>query len=114
MLAIRELRKVAWHRLHVRQPYVGYLTLTDEAVRLSGREAETGIDVALSIPLSGIDRVRRASDACLDADRAIVLELADGEPIRVVPIECSRADLERLARRLTAAVESPHGLTAIS
>jgi hypothetical protein len=112
MLAIRELRKVAWHRVHVRRPYVGYLTLTDDIVRLAGREEETGIDVALSIPLTAIDRVRVAADACLDAERSIVLDLADGEPIRVVPLDGTRAEVERLARRLAAGYSSSRSLAS--
>jgi hypothetical protein len=112
MLAIRELRKVAWHRAHVRHPYVGYLTLTDDLVRLAGREEATGIDVALSIPLAAIERVRVAADACLDAERSIVLELADGEPVHVLPLDGSRAEVERLARRLAAGYSPSRSLAS--
>ena len=95
MLAIRELRKVAWHGPSPRERRDGYLALTDEAVRLSGREASTGVDLALSIPHEAIDAVRPTAGA-------IVLELSSGERIVITPVDTTPSDLERLAHRLAS------------
>ena len=95
MLAIRELRKVAWRGPRARDRYLGYLALTDEAVRLSGRDESTSVDVALSIPHAALRAIRAS-------ERTIVLELADGE-IAVTPVDGSSAEVERLAHRLAAA-----------
>ena len=109
MLAVRDLRQVAWRRRHAHQHYAGYLTLTDEAIRLSGRESATGIDVALSIPHRAVDRIRIGTepDDCLVGEPAIVLELADQAPILLRPIGTGRFDLDALARKLSAAVAPP-------
>ncbi len=99
MLAIRELRKVAWRGPRARDRYLGYLALTDEAVRLSGRDESTSVDIALSIPHTAL-RAIRASEG------TIVLELADGELV-VTPVDGSTAEVERLAHRLAATAEPP-------
>jgi hypothetical protein len=108
MLEIRDLRKVGWRRLHAQQHYLGYLTLTDQAVRLSGHEQATGIDVTLSIPPAAIDRVRIGhADERVAGERAIVLELVASEAVLVAPEDSTAADVDRLARRLAAAVHPP-------
>ena len=98
MLAVRELRKVAWRGARVREGHVGYLALIDEAVRLSGRDESTGVDVALSIPHAALHGVRVS-------EGAVVLELAEGEPIVVMPVDDTAAEVDRLAHRLASAVE---------
>ena len=100
MFAIRELRKVAWRGPRARDEYVGYLALTDEAVRLSGRDEASGVEVALSIPHEALRRIR-------SSEERIVLELVDGE-IVVEPVG-SQAEVERFVRRLVAAIEPPTG-----
>jgi hypothetical protein len=109
MLAVRDLRKVAWRRRHAHQHYTGYLTLTDETIRLSGRESATGIDVALSIPHQAINSVRigTTADDQLAGEPAIVLEVADGEPILLQPIDSGRLEISSLARRLASAAKPP-------
>jgi hypothetical protein len=110
MLEIRDLRKVAWRRLRGKQHYLGYLTLTDQAVRLSGHEQATGIDVTLSIPPAAIDRVRIGhTDERVAGERAIVVELVDSESVLVAPVDSTATDVDRLARRLAAAVDPPSG-----
>jgi hypothetical protein len=54
MLGVRDTRRVTWRRQHASQHYLGYVTVTDQGVRLAGREHETGIDVSLSIPHDAI------------------------------------------------------------
>ena len=100
MFAIRELRKVAWRGPRARDEYVGYLALTDEAVRLSGRDEATGVEVALSIPHEALRRVRSSGET-------IVLELVDGE-IVLEPVG-SPVEVERFVHRLAAAIEAPTG-----
>jgi hypothetical protein len=106
MFAIREMRKVAWRGPRARDRYLGYLALTDEAVRLSGRDQSTGVDVALSIPHAALRGIRAS-------EGTIVLELFDGE-ITVTPVDGSPADLERLAHRLVAATEPPAARRRVS
>jgi hypothetical protein len=103
MLAVRDLRKVAWRRRYARQHYAGYLALTDETIRLSGRESATGIDVALSIPCGAIGSARIGSDE-LAGEPAVVLEVADGEPILIRPIGTGLLEIDTLARRLASAI----------
>jgi hypothetical protein len=107
MLAVRDLRRVAWRRRHAHQHYAGYLTLTDDTIRLSGRESATGIDVALSIPHQAINSVRigTTADDQLAGEPAVVLEVADGAPILIRPIDTGRFEIDALARRLASAVE---------
>jgi hypothetical protein len=78
MLGIDEVRQVTWRREGAATCYAGYVVVADDAVRLQGGEAATGIDVALRIPHAAIERVRVEGDA-------VVLELAGGAPVRIVP-----------------------------
>ncbi|MDX6511335.1 MAG: hypothetical protein QOE36_839 [Gaiellaceae bacterium] len=109
MLAVLDLRRVSWRRQHARHEYLGYLTVTDETIRLSGREGNTEIDVALSIPCSAVVGVRvgTALDEQLAGEDAVVLELTDGEPIVLGPVGAGRLALNQLAHRLALAVEPP-------
>lgn len=87
------MRKVAWQGPRARDQYLGYLALTDEAVRLSGRDESTGVEVALSIPHGALGGIRTRGGT-------IVLELLDGE-IEVAPVDSSPAEVDRLAHRLS-------------
>jgi hypothetical protein len=78
MLGIDEVRQATWRREGAATAYAGYVAVTADAVRLQGSGAATGIDVALRIPHAAIERVRVEGDA-------VVLELSDGAPLRVVP-----------------------------
>ncbi len=74
---------VAWRRRNIRHQYVGQLEAMVDRIRLIGRAPEFGIDVALSIPLDQITRVRsaRGTGEAVLGERGIVLELARAEPI---------------------------------
>src|SRR6476660_6026214 len=109
MLNVRDLRQVAWRRRHAHKHYVGHIALTDEAVRLSGRETGTGIVAALSIPPTAIRGVRigEGPNEQIVGERAIVLELDDDEPIYVRPVGTGVLELETLTRRLAAVAQPP-------
>jgi hypothetical protein len=102
MLGIRDTRRVAWRRRHASQHYLGYVTVTEDGVRLAGREHATGIDVSLSIPHGAIRKVRVARDSGEEVvgERTVVLELRDDEPIYVRPVSTMPLDLDGFARRL--------------
>jgi hypothetical protein len=104
MLGIRDTRRVAWRRRHAPQHYVGYVTVTDDDVRLAGTEHHTGIDVALSIPYRAIQEVRVGDDADeVVGERSVVLELRDDAPILVRPLCTGSLDLDGFARKLRPA-----------
>src|SRR4051794_29990959 len=96
MLNVNDLRKVTWRRRSAAQRYDGYLVVTDQFVRLLGREEATGIDASLSIPHSAINSVEAG------ADGEIVLDVADGMPI-LVHAAGGELAVAKLARRLVAA-----------
>jgi len=104
MLGVRDTRRVAWRRQHAQRHYVGYVTVTEDTVRLAGREQATGIDVALSIPHTAIRKIRVAQNASesLVGEPTVVLELDDEEPIYVRPLGSSPLDLDGFARKLRA------------
>ena len=105
MLGVRDTRRVAWRREHAAQHYVGYVTVTEKAVRLAGREHATGIEVSLSIPYGAIREVRVARDATEEVvgERAVVLELRDDAPIFVRPLRTGALGLDGFARKLQSA-----------
>jgi len=104
MLGVRDARQVAWRRQHAQRHYVGYVTVTEESVRLAGREQTTGIDVALSIPHTAIRDVRvgTRSTELVDGELSVILELRDDEPIYVRPLGDPPLDLDGFARRFRA------------
>ena len=102
MLGIRDTRRVTWRRQHASQHYVGYVTVSDDSVRLAGRAHATGIDVSLSIPHDAIRKVRLARDdgEAVVGERSVVLELRDDEPIYVRPVSTGPLDLDAFVRKL--------------
>jgi hypothetical protein len=102
MLGVRDTRRVTWRRRHATQHYVGYVTVTDDSVRLAGREHATGIDVSLSIPHDAICKVRVARDSGEEVvgEQSVVLELRHDEPIYVRPVGTGPINLDGFARRL--------------
>jgi hypothetical protein len=107
MLGVRDVRRVAWRRLHAPQHYLGYLTITDDMIGLSGREEPTGIGVSLSIPCDAVLRMHAgtATEEQLAGEATVVLEVADGVPIILRPVGTDDLGLEALARKLRSAIE---------
>ena len=105
MLGVRETRRVAWRRRHAHSFYVGYVTVSDESLRLAGEEHATGIDVALTIPHRAVRdiRVARSSYEEVVGGPSIVLELTDNDPIYLRPVETGDVDLPGFVRKLAAA-----------
>jgi len=107
MLGVRDVRRVAWRRLHAPQHYLGYLTITDDVIGLSGREEPTGIGVSMSIPRNALTRMHSGTlpEEQLAGESTVVLEVADGVPIVVRPVGTNDLGLESLARKLRSVIE---------
>lgn len=105
MLGVREARQVAWRRAHALRHYVGYVTVSEDGIRLAGRESATGIDIALSIPYDAISKVRlaRAGGEEVVGEPSVILELHGDEPILVRPLGPGHPDLDGFARKLRSA-----------
>jgi len=105
MLGVRHTGRVVWRRRHASRHYVGYVLVADDAVRLDGKEQDTGIYAVLSIPHDAIDqaRVGRDSREQVVGEQAVVLELADDDPIYLRPIGTGPLGLDDLARKLSFA-----------
>jgi hypothetical protein len=105
MLGVRHTGRVAWRRKHASRHYIGYVLVTDDAVRLAGDEDETGIHAVLSIPPTAIEGTRVGRDPCEEVvgEQAVVIELADHDPIFLRPIGTGPLSLDDLARKLSFA-----------
>jgi hypothetical protein len=106
---VRNAERIAWRRQGLTTHFVGWLRTGDDAIRLTGRDADTGVDVALSIPVAGVDRVRVAegTDDVLGGERTVVLELGGGPAILLSPRGVRPLHVHVLARRLGALVTAP-------
>ncbi|MFL5925934.1 MAG: hypothetical protein ACJ77E_03255 [Gaiellaceae bacterium] len=104
MLGVRDTRRVAWRRRHAHSYYLGYVTVSDDSLRLAGEEHGTGIDVALTIPHRAVRDVRVGRDYREEVVGApsVVLELADDDPIYLSPVDAGEVDLQSFARKLSA------------
>jgi hypothetical protein len=96
--------RVAWHRRGPGPTYVGAVSRGPEAVRLSGRDLQSGIDVALTIPVAEIEHVgvEEPADGSLHGERCVVLALADSEAIYLRPFGDVPLHVNLLARALGA------------
>ena len=101
--------RVAWHRRGRGPTYVGAVSRGPEAVRLTGRDPQSGIDVALSIPVVGIEHVgvEEPADGSLHGERCVVLDLADSEAIYLRPLGDAPLHVNLLARALGALTPPP-------
>ncbi len=105
MLGTHDTRRVAWRRQHARRHYVGYVTVSDDTVRLAGHERATGIDIALTIPHDAIRKVRVGREPAeeISGERSVVVELREDEPIYLRPVSAGSIDLDGFARKLRPA-----------
>jgi CMP-2-keto-3-deoxyoctulosonic acid synthetase len=103
MLGVRHTSRIVWRRRHARCHYTGYLIVADDAIRLAGDERATGIHAVLSIPQTAIGaaRVGQLPEEQVVGEQAVVIELADDDPIYVRPVTTGPLDLDELARRLS-------------
>ena len=102
MLSVRDTRRVAWRRRHAPQHYVGYVTVTEDTVRLAGREPATGIDASLRIPFAAIRKIHPGDGARDEVvgEPAVVVDIRDDEPILVRPLCVGSIDLPSFAHKL--------------
>jgi len=115
MLGARHTGRVVWRRRHASRHYAGYVLVSDDFVRLAGNEHDTGIHAVLTIPPAAIERARvgRLPDEQVVGEQAVVIELADNDPIYLRPVTTGALGLDELARKLSS-VSSHESLTATS
>ena len=103
------LERIAWCRNGVRTHFVGALRAGEEGIRLTGRDPSSGIDVALSIPLAEVERVRvsASGNELVAGEPCVVLELGDSESILIRQVGAGPLQVHVLARRLGALTKAP-------
>lgn len=102
------IEKIAWRRRGVRNDFVGSLRAGYDGIRLTGRNPESGLDVALSIPPSEVKDVHVApADGELAGDLFVVVELTDAEPIILRRAGAGPFQAQLLARKLGALLKPP-------
>lgn len=102
------MQRVGWRSGKALHHYTGSMTLTDDALRLSGHEAAGDVDATLAIPLGSIVGVRIGTEEHeeLAGEHSLVLDLSDGETLILRPIGTGRLELRlsTLLGRLQRAV----------
>jgi hypothetical protein len=93
------LENIAWRRRGIRRDFVGSLRAGDDGIRLTGRDPQSGLDVALSIPRNEVEHVDVVG---ANGDPFVVVELARAEPIFVRRIGPGSVQAQPLARKLGA------------
>jgi hypothetical protein len=102
------VEKISWRRGGVRNDFVGSLRAGDEGIRLTGRDPQSGIDVALSIPPEEVADVHVSPSAGdPPGDLYVVLELDDAEPIYLRQVGAGPLHAQLLARKLGALARPP-------
>lgn len=96
--------RIAWRRRGRRGQYVGALAAGDAGIRLTGRDTASGLEISLAIPFEEIAgaHVSRTRAESLGGQRAVVIELADSDPILVREVGVGPSHVHALARRLAA------------
>ena len=102
------VERITWCRHGVHTHFVGLLRADSEGIRLAGRDPASGIDLALSIPLAEIERVRVSAsrDELLAGEPCVVLELVESEPILLRQVDVGPLRTHVLARRLGALTQA--------
>lgn len=102
MLGVHHSERIVWRRRHASRHYLGYVIVGDDTVRLAGDEQDTRIHAVLSIPRQAIGEahVGRNTRDLVAGEPAVVLELADEDPILLRPIRTGSLALNDLARKL--------------
>jgi hypothetical protein len=87
---------------------VGDADVSDAALRLSGREPVSGIEVSLAIPFTQIERVRTSRTAAeqLGGEPSVVLELTESNPVCLRAAGGRSALPVRLVRMLAGAMSA--------
>jgi hypothetical protein len=99
---------IAWRRRGFSQQYIGTLLADAEGVLLTGRDPDSGIELALSIPASEVDDVRVTDQARdLAGERCVELELAGSDAIFLRQIGAGPLLVHALARRLGELIPAP-------
>jgi hypothetical protein len=94
---------VSWRRRGAGSGFLGFLHADENGLRLCGRDPESGLDIAFSIPSTQVESVQvTPTNGHLDGDLYVVLELDNGPPIHVRKLEGSSLHTQVLARRLRA------------
>jgi hypothetical protein len=104
------VEKISWHRRGVRSDFVGSLSATDDGIRLTGRDPQSGLDVVLSIPspeLSGVHVSSANSDGNGGGDPYVVLEVEHAQPIFLRQVGDRSLHAQLLARKLGALLRTP-------
>jgi hypothetical protein len=99
------IEKIAWRRQGVRHDFVGSLRAGYDGLRLTGRDPDSGLDVALSIPPREVHDVHTAP---ANGDFCVVVELVDAEPIILRRAGAGPFQAQQLARKLAALLQPPH------
>jgi hypothetical protein len=103
------VEKISWHRRGVRSDFVGSLRATGDAIRLTGRDPQSGLDVMLSIPSLELSSVHISSSNGI-GDPYVVLELEHAQPNFLRQVGDGSLHAQVLARKL-GAVLPPRLLT---
>lgn len=100
--------KIAWRR-GGGATYVGSISRGPEAIRLTGRDAILGIDVALSVPIDEIEHVgvSAPAESSAAADPCVIVDLTGSEAIYLRPLGSGPLHVHLLARALAALTDAP-------
>jgi hypothetical protein len=91
--------RIAWHRGKRGPTYIGGVSCSGDAIRLTGRDPALGIEVALSIPIGEVEQIEIAEEAS-GSKEFVLLRLSDSEPIHLRPVRGGSLDVQRLARAI--------------
>ena len=109
--------RIVWCRAGARHRYGGALWVTDDRIRLIGRDAGYSIEVSLAIPFDEIEQISLEDGRSepTHGERCIVLRLSESAPLVIWLPGDSLHALELIAASVTAALhEAPTGPFAMA